>query len=52
MTLVVWIAEFDGPCGLCDERIAEGDKAVYADDEPCHVECAEREGYDVQEPLL
>lgn len=40
----VFIAAFRGPCGLCDEDIRDGDEAVYVDDEPCHLRCAEIHG--------
>lgn len=40
----MFIAAFRGACGLCDEPIVEGDEAVYVDDEPCHLRCAELEG--------
>lgn len=50
MGMRVFVAGFDSPCGLCDEDIKEGDEAVYVDDEPCHAECAEREGEPVERP--
>jgi hypothetical protein len=41
----IW-AEFDGRCGICDQRIVEGQRLVKVDGEWVHAECAEREGED------
>ena len=39
-TMIVFIAAFSSPCGLCEERIEEGDEAAYVDNEACHADCA------------
>jgi hypothetical protein len=39
-TVIVFIASFSGPCGLCEERIKPGDEAAFVDDEVCHADCA------------
>lgn len=41
-------AKYDGPCGLCDGRIKEGEDVVYVDDELVHALCAEENGDEVQ----
>jgi hypothetical protein len=33
------IASFDSRCGICDEKIYEGDRIKYIDDEWVHYEC-------------
>ncbi len=35
-------------CGLCDCQIDEADLIVKVDDEWCHAQCAEDEGYGVE----
>lgn len=40
---MTFTARYDGRCGVCDERIHEGDECAYADDEVCHAECAEED---------
>jgi hypothetical protein len=44
------LATFDGPCGLCDKRIVEDNLIVKVDDEWCHADCAENEGFEVERP--
>ena len=34
-------AKYPGRCGLCDDDIDPGDEVCYADDEVCHLDCAE-----------
>lgn len=36
----VFIARWGGKrCGVCDEKIEEGDECQYYEDEICHLEC-------------
>lgn len=37
-----------GRCGMCDLLIREGDDVVYVEDEICHADCAQDDGYDVE----
>lgn len=44
-----WTAAYSGGrCGICDDRIDEGDECVHVDDEPVHADCAEDEGVEVE----
>lgn len=44
-------ASFPGRCAGCDDDIEAGDEIVLLEDEDewVHRQCAEREGYDVEE---
>lgn len=39
----VFIANYDDICGLCGERVHEGEKVAFYDDEVCHRQCIEDE---------
>lgn len=39
------LADFDSQCGLCDERIREGDEIENVEGEWVHAQCARDEGY-------
>ncbi len=44
------IAKYDARCGLCDEKISEGEQIEDFDDEWCHTECVEdEEDYNYEE---
>lgn len=45
--LRIWFARFRTVCGLCYETVEENARCVYIDNEVCHVQCAEDEGYEV-----
>ena len=36
-------ARYGGRCGLCDDRIEEGELVEFYDDELCHSECVDDE---------
>lgn len=45
-----FVAQFDDLCDVCGEPIYGGDELiVMVDDEPCHTDCAEDEGIEVEQ---
>lgn len=49
MPLRIHIANFfSKQCGLCEREVQQGDDIVNVDDEWCHADCAEDEGYEVE----
>lgn len=50
MAKTVHIANFySKQCGICEHEVRQGDRIVKVDGEWCHAECAEDEGYEVED---
>lgn len=43
-------ARYGGYCGLCSGDVDRGDEVCFVEDEICHLECAESEGW-VHDPV-